>query len=184
MIDLVLLALIGVSALFGLMRGLLATVLGVVNWLLAGAAAFYYGARAALLLADQGQPSAGDYVGGYLLVFIGVLLAATLIGRLLRGVVDATVGTGLDQKATGIVIANDTGGPDRHRRVKMGEIERHIVRRAAALQFARDDLRQRLLFRPVTDQIVVIDQPATAANDSASLPAQFHASDPRATPLR
>lgn len=91
MIDLALLALIGVSALFGLMRGLLATVLGVLNWLLAGAAAFYYGERAALLLAGQAQPSAGDYAGGYLLVFVGVLLAASLVGRLLRGVVDATV---------------------------------------------------------------------------------------------
>jgi len=103
-IDLLLLALIGVSALFGLMRGLLATVLGVLNWLLAGVAAFYYGERAALMLADQGQPSAGDYAGGYLLVFIGVLLAATLVGRLLRGVVDATVLLKLPDRLLGLAL--------------------------------------------------------------------------------
>ena len=110
MIDLLLLALIGVSALFGLMRGLLATVLGVLNWLLAGAAAFYYGERAALMLADQATPSAGDYAGGYLLVFIGVLLAATLVGRLLRGVVDATVLLKWPDRLLGLALGVVRGG--------------------------------------------------------------------------
>lgn len=92
MIDLVLLLIIIASALFGLMRGLLATVLGVASWLIAGWAAFQFGERAALMLSGAAmQPSVGEYVGGYLLVFIGVRLAMALLGLLLRGMVDATV---------------------------------------------------------------------------------------------
>lgn len=91
MLDLLLLGLIGLSALFGLLRGLLATVLGVASWLLAGAASLHYGERAAQFLAGAAPPESGDYAGGYLLVFIGVLLVMALIGMLLRGVVNSTV---------------------------------------------------------------------------------------------
>ncbi|MGE4460195.1 MAG: CvpA family protein [Stenotrophomonas sp.] len=91
MIDLLLLGLIVVSALFGLMRGLLATVFGVLGWLLAGWAAFRFGHDASVLLSGGATPTAGQYAAGYAIAFFGVLLAVSAIGLLLRGVVDSTV---------------------------------------------------------------------------------------------
>lgn len=91
MVDLVLLAIIALSALFGLIRGLLATVLGVASWLVAGWSAFHFGEQAALILSAGMAPSPGEYIGGYLLVFIGALLAMALVSWLLRGVVNSTV---------------------------------------------------------------------------------------------
>ncbi|MCD9087921.1 CvpA family protein [Stenotrophomonas sp. SY1] len=91
MLDLLLLGLIAISALLGLIRGLLATVLGVASWGLAAWAALLYGESAAQFLSAGSPAESGDYIGGYLLVFIGVLLVMALLGMLLRGVVNATV---------------------------------------------------------------------------------------------
>lgn len=91
MIDLLLLGLIVVSALFGLMRGLLATVFGVLGWLLAGWAAFRFGHDATLVLSGGAAPGMGQYAAGHAIVFFGVLLGVSAIGMLLRGVVDSTL---------------------------------------------------------------------------------------------
>lgn len=91
MVDLVLLAIIALSAVFGLIRGLLATVLGVLSWVVAGWSAFRFGEQAALMLSAGMTPSVGEYVGGYLLVFVGALLAMALLSWMLRGVVNSTV---------------------------------------------------------------------------------------------
>lgn len=91
MVDLVLLAIIALSAVFGLIRGLLATVLGVASWVIAGWSAFRFGEQAALLLSAGLAPSPGEYIGGYLLVFIGTLLVMALVSWMLRGVVNSTV---------------------------------------------------------------------------------------------
>ncbi|MGH8053290.1 MAG: CvpA family protein [Stenotrophomonas sp.] len=91
MVDLVLLAIIALSAVFGLIRGLLATVLGVASWLVAGWSAFRFGEQAALMLSAGMPPSPGEYIGGYLLVFIGALLAMAIVSWMLRGVVNSTV---------------------------------------------------------------------------------------------
>lgn len=90
MIDLILLVIIIGSALLGLMRGMLATVLGVTSWFIAGWAAFQFGGDAALMIAGATRPGAGDYVGGYLLVFVGVWLGMLLLRLLVRGLVDST----------------------------------------------------------------------------------------------
>jgi len=49
--DLLLLAVIGLSTVLGLMRGFVGVVASLVAWVLAGWAAFRFGAHAALLLA-------------------------------------------------------------------------------------------------------------------------------------
>ncbi len=91
MVDLILLGIIALSAVFGLIRGLLATVLGVASWVVAGWVAFRFGERAALLLSAGVPPSTGEYVAGYVLAFIGGLLAMALVSWMLRGVVNSTV---------------------------------------------------------------------------------------------
>lgn len=88
MIDVILLGIIGLSALLGLMRGLLATVLGITTWLIAGWAAVQFGEPAAQLLSNR--PGAGDYVGGFLMVFIGTWLGMLLLRLMLRSLVDST----------------------------------------------------------------------------------------------
>lgn len=90
MIDLLLLGLIVLSALSGLARGLLATVVGVLGWLLAGWAAFRFGHDATLMLSGGAEPTLGQYAAGHAIVFLGVLLAVSAVALLLRGVVDST----------------------------------------------------------------------------------------------
>ena len=91
MIDLLLLALIAVSALLGLMRGLLATVFGVLSWLLASWAALRFGRDATFLVSGGDAPTLAQYATGHAVAFFAVLLAVTSVGLLLRGVVNATV---------------------------------------------------------------------------------------------
>ena len=82
--DWVLLAIVAVSALFGLMRGFVGVAASLVAWVLAGWAAFRFGASVALMLARDGEPSAGQVFAGYALSFIGVLLVVGLVGWLVR----------------------------------------------------------------------------------------------------
>ena len=91
MIDLLLLALIAVSALLGLMRGLLATVFGVLSWLLASWAALRFGRDATFLVSGGDAPTLAQYATGHAVAFFAVLLVVTGVGLLLRGVVNATV---------------------------------------------------------------------------------------------
>ena len=91
MMDLLLLGVMAASALFGLVRGLLATVFGVLSWLLAVWAAFHFGRVVAAMLAGSAAPTPGQYAAGHAIAFIAVLVAVSAIGWLLRGVVDSTV---------------------------------------------------------------------------------------------
>lgn len=97
MIDLLLLAVIGVSALLGLIKGFVGTVVAAVSWLLSGWAAFQFGDRAAHWLAEGAQPSMTNYLGGYALVFVGVMVLVALAGMAVRGLVQATRLTGADR---------------------------------------------------------------------------------------
>ncbi|MFT4248385.1 MAG: CvpA family protein [Pseudomonas sp.] len=97
MIDLVLLAVIGLSALLGLFRGFVAIVVGTASWLLAGWATFRFGGVAGHWLAQGSRPSATESVGGYALVFIGVLVTVALVGMLIRAGVDAVRLNGTDR---------------------------------------------------------------------------------------
>ncbi len=89
MIDIVLAAVIGVSALFGLMRGFIGALASLLAWLLAGWAAFHYGATLAGWLAEGRTPDATELFGGYALCFIGVMIVVGLIGWLVRTLVKA-----------------------------------------------------------------------------------------------
>ena len=62
--DLLLLAIIAVSVLFGLMRGFIGALASVAAWLLAGLAAFHFGAALALLLAGGDAPGPSQLLAG------------------------------------------------------------------------------------------------------------------------
>jgi membrane protein required for colicin V production len=98
MIDLLLLAVIGVSALLGLMKGFVGIVVGTLSWLLSGWATFLFGDTAAHWLAEGAQPSMTNYLGGYALVFVGVMVLVAMIGMALRSVIQATRLTGTDRR--------------------------------------------------------------------------------------
>ena len=81
--DWVLLAIVGVSALFGLMRGFVGVVASLAAWVLAGWAAFRFGGElGADARPSDGEPSAGQVFAGYALSFIGVLVVVGLVGWL------------------------------------------------------------------------------------------------------
>ena len=62
--DLLLLAIIAVSTLLGLLRGFVGVLASLLAWLVAGWAAFHFGARLALALAGSDTPSAGMLLSG------------------------------------------------------------------------------------------------------------------------
>lgn len=109
MIDLLLLALIAVSALLGLMRGMLAAVFGVLSWLLASWAALRFGRDATLFISGGDAPTLAQYATGHAVAFFAVLLAVTGVGLLLRGVVNATVLLKGPDRLLGLVLGTVRG---------------------------------------------------------------------------
>ena len=95
--DLLLLAVIGMSALFGLMRGFIGVLASLLAWLLAGWAAFRFGARAALAIAGGTDPGPGQLLAGYGLSFLGVLVFVGLVGWGVRQLVKSVGLSGLDR---------------------------------------------------------------------------------------
>lgn len=96
-LDLTLLAIVGVSTLFGLMRGFISALASMIAWLLSGWAAFRYGGDVAHLLASDGQPSASEVLGGYVLSFVGVMIFVGLTGWVIRHLVKSVGLSGLDR---------------------------------------------------------------------------------------
>ncbi|GAA5080734.1 CvpA family protein [Lysobacter panacisoli] len=96
-IDWVLLAVVAVSALFGLMRGFVGVLASLAAWVLAGWAAFRFGGDLALLLSSDADIGAGELFGGYALSFIAVLVVVGLVGWLVRKLVESVGLTGLDR---------------------------------------------------------------------------------------
>jgi membrane protein required for colicin V production len=100
LVDLIVIALIAVSALLGLSRGFVREMLGLGSWLLAGYGAYRLG-PALLPYANQatGNPDIAG-VAAYAVAFLGLLivlsLASNLIGRIVRvsalGGLDRTLG--------------------------------------------------------------------------------------------
>ncbi|WP_066097563.1 CvpA family protein [Xanthomonas massiliensis] len=97
MLDLAVLAVVGVSALLGLLRGFVGMVVATVSWILAGWASFRFGAQAGDWLAGSGQADALHHAGGYVAVFLLVLVLVAVAGWLIRAAVDATRLTGADR---------------------------------------------------------------------------------------
>lgn len=109
-IDLVLLAVIVVSMLFGLMRGFIGVLASLLAWLLAGWASFHFGARIALLLAGgHGTPSTGQLFAGYGVSFLCVLLVVGIVGWIVRKLVHAVGLSGMD-RALGLALGAVRGG--------------------------------------------------------------------------
>jgi membrane protein required for colicin V production len=106
--DLLLLGVIAVSTLLGLMRGFIGVLASLLAWVLAGWAAFHFGARVALVLGG-GHPTAGQLFTGYALSFLCVLLFVGIVGWALRKVVHAVGLSGID-RILGMVLGLVRGG--------------------------------------------------------------------------
>jgi|GEM_PF-889649 len=90
MIDVLLLAVIAISALLGLLRGFLASISSLLSWLLAVWAALRFGNEAAYWFANTAELTLWQRCGGYVAVFLAALLLASLLGMVLRNVVNST----------------------------------------------------------------------------------------------
>lgn len=99
MIDLVLLAIIGVSALLGLIKGFVGIVVSTAAWLLAAWASFQFGEDTARWLAEGAAPSGSELLGGYALTFIGVLVTVGVVGMVLKTLVRSAHLSGADRAA-------------------------------------------------------------------------------------
>jgi membrane protein required for colicin V production len=97
MIDIVLLIIIGGSALLGLIRGLVGTLVSTAAWLLAGWVAFEFGGRAAFWLSDDGKPTMTELFGGYALSFVVVMVVVALVGALAKSMVRSVGLSGVDR---------------------------------------------------------------------------------------
>ncbi|MCY7354418.1 MAG: CvpA family protein [Lysobacter sp.] len=107
--DLLLLAVVVASALFGLMRGFVGVLVSIVAWVLAGWIAFHFGAELAQWFSAGAEPGARHLFAGYGLSFIGVLLFVGLVGWMLRRMIHAVGLSGLD-RALGFTFGVLRGG--------------------------------------------------------------------------
>lgn len=96
-VDWLLLAIVGLSALFGLMRGFISVLASLVAWVLAAWVAFHFGAQLGVLLAGADEPGTGEVLAGYALGFVGVLVVVGLAGWLVRKLVHSIGLSGLDR---------------------------------------------------------------------------------------
>ncbi len=96
-LDLVLLGIVAVSALFGLMRGFVGVLASMAAWVLAGWVAFRHGAQAAFWLSGDGPPTASEVLAGYALSFIAVMVFVGLTGWAVRQLVKSVGLSGLDR---------------------------------------------------------------------------------------
>lgn len=96
-VDWVLLAIVVLSALFGLMRGFVGVLASLVAWVLAAWVAFHFGAQLGLMFAGGGEPGTGHALAGYAMSFIGVLVVVGLVGWFVRKLVHSVGLSGLDR---------------------------------------------------------------------------------------
>lgn len=83
-LDYVLLAIVVLSALVGLWRGLVSEVVALLAWVVALGAAWLYASEVALMLESHIAEPAWRQVAGFALIFVGVLLLAAVLRFLLR----------------------------------------------------------------------------------------------------
>lgn len=83
-LDWILLLVVGISALLGVLRGLIGIAVSLAAWLLAGSAAWLFGGDVGRSLVTDGQLGWGEYLGGYALSFVVVWVAVALLGLLVR----------------------------------------------------------------------------------------------------
>ena len=96
-VDLLVLAVLGVSALLGLSRGLVREALGLGSWLLAAYAAYQLGPNLQPMLRQAiGNPDLADPIA-YVLVFVSVLIVLSLLANLVGRIVRLSALGGLDR---------------------------------------------------------------------------------------
>ena len=95
--DWVLLAVVVVSAVFGLMRGFIGVLASLAAWVLAGWAAFRFGGQVAVVIAGGGDPGPTQLFGGYALSFLVVLIVVGLVGWGVRTLVKSVGLSGIDR---------------------------------------------------------------------------------------
>ena len=108
-VDWVLLAIIGASALLGVMRGFVGVVVSLVAWLLGGWVAFRYGGDVAMVLASDGEPGATGLFAGHALAFIAVMVAVGVVGWMVRKLVQSAGLGGMD-RMLGLMLGLVRGG--------------------------------------------------------------------------
>lgn len=88
-LDWIVLAVLALSAVLGLLRGLVYEVLSVLNWIAAFLAAQWLAPQAAALLPLGPSGEALRYAAGFVLVFIAALFAGGLLAWLIKKLVEA-----------------------------------------------------------------------------------------------
>ncbi len=92
-VDWILLAVLGLSMLLGLWRGLVQEVLSLAGWVAAFFVAQIYAPQAAAWLPMEGSSQMLRYAAGFVAVFIAVLIATVLVSFVIKKLVSA-VGLG------------------------------------------------------------------------------------------
>jgi membrane protein required for colicin V production len=108
-VDWVLLAIIGASALLGVMRGFVGVVVSLLAWLLGGWVAFRYGGDVGLMLASDGEPGTSELFAGHALAFIAVMVVVGVVGWVVRKLVQS-VGLGGMDRMLGFMLGLVRGG--------------------------------------------------------------------------
>ncbi|MBU6225724.1 MAG: CvpA family protein [Burkholderiales bacterium] len=93
-VDWILLAVLGFSMLLGLLRGIVQEILSLAGWVAAFYLAQYYAPAMALLLPMEGSSEMLRFAAGFVVVFVGVLIAQVLITSVIKKML-AAVGLGV-----------------------------------------------------------------------------------------
>jgi membrane protein required for colicin V production len=97
MVDLLVLAIVGISALLGLSRGLVRELLGLGSWVAAGYAAFRLGPSVMPMTRQAiGNPDIAD-PAAYAITFVAILILLSLLSNLVGRVVQMSALGGLDR---------------------------------------------------------------------------------------
>ncbi|WP_166636804.1 CvpA family protein [Cognatilysobacter terrigena] len=96
-LDWLLVAILGVSALTGLMRGFVGVIASFAAWLLGGTSALLFGGGAADMIAGGPNPSPVQMLVGYALCFIATSIVVALIAYLVRRALKAAGLDGVDR---------------------------------------------------------------------------------------
>lgn len=96
-IDWIFVAIIGVSGLFGLLRGFVGVVASFIAWVLAAWTAFRFGGAIGIWVAGGGEPSATEAFIGYAISFAGVFATVAVLSMLVRRALQAAGLLGVDR---------------------------------------------------------------------------------------
>lgn len=99
-VDWILLAALGLSLLLGLWRGLVQEVLSLVGWVVAFYVSQIYAPAAAAYLPMEGSSQVLRYAAGFVVVFVGVLVATALLSWAIKKLLSA-VGLGVLDRLLG-----------------------------------------------------------------------------------